>query len=121
MELSFGKLLIFVPDLATADEFYEGVLGLARADGGDDFRVLRGSDFEVFLFKCADPTTSAGYGEGAGSSMCFAVTNILESMEHLRDHKVQLLHDEPQPGPGLKYVAFADPFGTVHEIIEYSS
>ncbi len=121
MELSLGKLLVFAPDMELADEFYEGKLGLERVDSGDDYRVLRGPDFELILFRCSEATSSDGYSKQAGSAICFSVPDIVEAMRHLREKDVELLHSEPQSGAGLSYVAFVDPFGTVHEIVEYAS
>lgn len=121
MQISFGNLLVFVPDMEIADEFYEGVLGLERVKAGRDFRRLRGSGFDLVLFRCSARSSSDGYSEIASAAICFAVPDLKEAMTHLRERGVALLHDEPQTGDGLAYVAFEDPFGTVHEIVEYSS
>ena len=121
MEFSLANILVFVPDLEAADAFYEGVLGLRRERSGDLFRRLRGPNFELVLFRCAEAGSSAGYSDRAGSAICLSVPSIREAMAYLEEHDVKLLHSDPQPGDGLSYVAFEDPFGTVHEIVEYTS
>ena len=52
-----------------------------------------------------------------------AVMADTATLEALRDGDMKKLsfHAEPQPGDGLSYVAFEDPFGTVHEIVEFAS
>ena len=95
MRISFGKLLVFVPDMELADDFYGGVFGLDRIDGGEDFRIFRGPDFELLLFECEEANSPEGYSQRAGSAVCFAVPDILESVEYLRQKDVQVLHAEP--------------------------
>ena len=88
---------------------------------GEEFRNLWGPDFELVLFRCAEPSSASRYSEKAGSAIYFSVPDIRAAMTYLQEREVELLHSEPQPGDGLSYVAFVDPFGTVHEIVEYVS
>ena len=40
------------------------------------------------------------------------------AVELLESQGVELLHEVPSSGPEGRYVAFVDPFGTVHELVE---
>ncbi len=118
MQVSFGKLLVFAPDMALVDDFYGETLGLERIDGGDDFRIFQGEGFELIVYQCEEATTREGYSTRAGSCICFSVPDLEAAMAELRARGADLIHSEPQIGPNLRYAAFADPFGTVHEIVQ---
>lgn len=121
MQISFGKLLVFAPDMSLVDEFYGDALGFKQVDSGNDFRIFRGEDFELIVFRCDEAGSRDGYATQAGSCICFSVPDIEVAMQELREKGVDLIHSEPQPGPNLRFAAFADPFGTVHEIVELGS
>ena len=42
----------------------------------------------------------------------------MEAIRDLKSKGVKFLHSEPNIGPHSRYVAFSDPFGTVHELVE---
>jgi catechol 2,3-dioxygenase-like lactoylglutathione lyase family enzyme len=118
LQITLGKVLVFAPDLNVADEFYGETLGLKRAESGDQFRAFSGADFDMIIFKCDSPATPDEYSKQAGSTICFSVPDLAQAMVELGSKGVRFLHSEPQSGPNLRYVAFVDPFGTVHELIE---
>lgn len=118
MQISLGKLLVFAPDLVIAREFYGDVLGLSLTESTDTFLGFRGVDFELLIFDCDTETTPDGHSSVAGSALTFSVSNLEEAIESLRRSGTRVLHDEPQQGPHSRYIAFSDPFGTVHELVE---
>lgn len=118
MRLSIHSLIVFAPDLEVAREFYGETLGLELADHAEGHLRFRGSDFMLTVFSCAAGNEPGAYSAEAGSSAVFAVASIDAALAELEAKGVRLLHAQPQDGPLGRYVAFADPFGTVHELIE---
>ena len=112
------SLLIFATDLAVGRAFYHDVLGFEVIRESDSSIAMRGADFDLTLFKCEAVGSSDGYSTRAGSSIAFAVTDVGKSMTNLKSHGVEFLHGVPSSGPEGRYVAFVDPFGTVHELVE---
>ena len=118
LEISIGKLVVFAPDLDAAVSFYAETLGFSITDSGTDFRLFSGRDFELVVFACEESVTPSRYSECAGSAIAFCVPNLDEAIRDLESKGVKFLHAEPQTGPHSRYVAFSDPFGTVHELVE---
>jgi catechol 2,3-dioxygenase-like lactoylglutathione lyase family enzyme len=116
--LSLHNVLVFAPDVGAARAFYAGVLGLELERTTDDFLVLRGANFRLIIFACSRPTDPSGYSEQAGSAIVFAVPSLEVAVASLRANGARVLHSTPNEGPLGRYVAFADPFGTVHELVE---
>lgn len=119
MRLTFANVLVFAPDLSGARAFYGDVLGLAVEAETSEHVVFRGGDFQLTVFICeggdADPST---HSRCAGSAVAFAVESLDAAMRELRSRGVRFLHETPNGGPLGRYAAFADPFGTVHELVE---
>jgi catechol 2,3-dioxygenase-like lactoylglutathione lyase family enzyme len=118
LRLSLGKILVFAPDLEVARRFYGEALGLELEREAETRLSFRGADFELTVFACESSTKSEGYSREAGSSVAFAVTSLDAAISELSARGVRFLHDSPQEGPLGRYVAFCDPFGTVHELVE---
>ncbi|MGH7293102.1 MAG: VOC family protein [Myxococcota bacterium] len=118
MELRLNKVIVFAPDLERARQFYGDVLGLRLKRADRTSLAFEGDGFALTIFACARASEPSGYAEEAGSSVAFAVSSLDASIAELRRHGVRLLHAEPNEGPFGRYVAFADPFGTVHELVE---
>ena len=112
------SLLVFVPDLAVGLAFYRDVLGFEVTRESDSSIAMRGAEFDLTLFQCEALGSSDGYSTRAGSSIAFAVTDVEKAMADLKSHGVEFLHEVPSSGPVGRYVAFVDPFGTVHELVE---
>ena len=115
---TLDSLLVFAPDLPSAKSFYCQVLGLAVHDETDGHLELRGGDVRLLIFKCDSESSPEGYSTRAGSSVAFGVSDLDAEFRRLRVLGVTVLHDEPASGPVGRYIAFTDPFGTVHELIE---
>ncbi len=114
-------VLVFVPDLEVALGFYRGVLGLEVRRESNDHVEMRGDGFDLTLFRCEEGGAADGYSSRAGSSIAFAVDDVDAEARRLRGLGVSVLHDPPARGPIGRYVAFVDPFGTVHELVEATS
>ncbi len=77
-----------------------------------------GANFTLAIFSCARSAEVSDYSERAGSAIVLGVPSLEEAIAQLRVKGVHLLHPAPSEGPLGRYVAFADPFGTVHELVE---
>ena len=112
------QLMIFVPDLPAAKRFYCRVLGFGLGSETKNSLVFTGAGCELVVYKCAQPAVPRNYAAKAQSVLVFEVSNLEESLEHLRSHKVTILHSTPGKNGAGRYAAFVDPFGIVHEIFE---
>ncbi len=118
LELALEKVLVFAPDLQTARQFYGSVLGLSLDREGKDHLEFSGRNFTLTVFSCERSAPHEGYSEQAGSSVAFSVASLDSAMLELSGRGVRFLHSIPNSGPSGRYVAFVDPFGTVHELVE---
>lgn len=115
---SLHSVLVFAPDLAAARRFYVDILGFSIAVETDAHIELSGADFSLTIFRCESSASAEGYSERAGTSIAISTPDLAGEVQRLRSHGVTILHDEPASGPVGRYVAFVDPFGTVHELVE---
>jgi catechol 2,3-dioxygenase-like lactoylglutathione lyase family enzyme len=123
MDLSMHSVLVFVPDLDRARRFYEETLGLILGREGEGFLLFQGVDFQLAVFlgkseSSSSELSSRGYSQDAGSSIAFAVPDLDKAVAELLAKDVRFLHVSPNEGPIGRYMAFLNPFGTVHELVE---
>ena len=116
--VSLHSLLVFAPDLAAARSFYTQAFGLRTLNETDSHVELDGDAFRLIIFQCESDSAADGYSSRAGSSIAFRVADLEAEAERLSQLGATLLHTEPATGPVGRYVAFTDPFGTVHELVE---
>jgi catechol 2,3-dioxygenase-like lactoylglutathione lyase family enzyme len=118
-DLLVCKVIVFVPDLRAAEEFYAEILGLELRDKQNTFMRLQSGHITFDIFQCEHSSDVVGYSSRAGAAVAFSVQSISDAMCELRGKGVKLLHEVPNDAPdGSRYVAFADPFGTVFELVE---
>jgi len=118
MQLSIQSVLVFAPDLDVARYFYEELLGLSLDRLEEGFLLFHCTDFQLAVFLCEKESPSQSYSREAGSSIAFAVSDLDVAVAELTAKGVRFLHSTPNMGPIGRYVAFANPFGTVHELVE---
>jgi len=117
--LKLGRIHVFAPDLETAAAFYRDILGLRLVDTHDRLLRFAGENFEIDVFECERAADVHGYSRVAGSSVSFEVASVDHAMQDLRAKGVNVLHEVPNTAAdGTRYAAFADPFGSVFELIE---
>lgn len=116
--VTLDSLLVFAPDLPAAKTFYSQALGLAVLAETDSHLELHGEGFRLLIFQCESGSTPDGYSSRSGSSIAFRVTDLHAATTRLQKLGATILHEQPVSGPVGRYIAFTDPFGTVHELVE---
>jgi len=109
---------IYAHDLEKAAEFYSSVLGLKVKHKLPYIVVLDHEGVDLVLCQ-AEKTAQSSYPAGSGVVLGFPTRNLQESMKTLKARGIALVHGEPQEFPEGQYVAFHDPSGNVHELLEF--
>ena len=116
--MKLHNLVIFVPDFKTAKEFYIDILGFVLKTETENSLVLDASNIELHIFRCEKQGAAGDYSNESRAVFVFEVASIEETMKMLQGKGVKVLHDTPGENSSGKYIAFVDPFGIVHEILE---
>jgi len=117
--LSLNRVMIFAPDIVGARQFFGEVLGLDLMRADEQTLTFQGSGFVLSVFLCEDIDAPDRYSQRPGASVAFTVPSLEVAMSELAAKGVRFLHSAPKAGPVGRYVAFADPFGTVFELMEW--
>lgn len=117
-DLALEKILVFAPSLEGARSFYGSVLGLQLERETDEMLLFHTPGLQLAVFRCERDTSPAEHSKAAGSCAVFTVPSLDAAMAELRTQGVRFVHESPAHGPLGRYAAFADPFGTVHELAE---
>jgi predicted enzyme related to lactoylglutathione lyase len=114
------SILVFAPDLEVARHFYEQLLGLKLERMDESYLLFQGMGFQLAVFLGETESTADNYSREAGSSIAFAVPDLDAAVAELTAEGVHFLHATANEGPIGRYAAFANPFGTIHELVEAS-
>ena len=117
-----GKLCavsIYAHDLDKAADFYSSILGLKVKHKMPYVVVLDHDGVDLVLCQAEKPVQS-NYPASSGVVLGFPTPNLGDSIKTLKAKGVGLVHDAPQDFPGGQFVAFRDPSGNVHELLEFS-
>lgn len=114
--MKLNRIMIFVPDIPEARQFYSDVLGVKIAAESKTHLSFSGAGCEFMAYKCEKSTTIGDYGNEARSVLVFEVPDLEATLAHLRAHNVTVLHATPGENESGRYAAFVDPFGIVHEV-----
>lgn len=109
---------IYAHDLDKAADFYSTVLGLKVKHKMPYIVVLDHDGVDLVLCQAEKPTQSS-YPAGSAVVLGFPTANLAESIKSMKAKGVGLVHDAPQEFPQGQYVAFRDPSGNVHELLEF--
>jgi lactoylglutathione lyase len=69
----------------------------------------------------ADKPTRIDYPSVAQTLICIQTPDLSANMEELKTKGVEFIHQTPQNFPAGAFAAFRDPFGNVHELVEFRS
>jgi len=114
---------INVSDLDKAMDWYCKTLGFEISKEHYNYPVavdLIHEGCRLLLHK-ADKPTHIDYPDVAQTLICIQTDNIIANMNDLKSKGVELIHETSQNFPDGLYIAFRDPFGNVHELVEFKS
>ncbi len=119
--MNISAISIYVTDLEAATRFYTEVLGFRiERTLGDYATKLESASFSLLL--CAGATgLVAPPPYPSGVVLGLPTPNLEKRIEELRTHGARFLQDKPEPFPMGRFIAFVDPFGVTHELLEYQS
>jgi catechol 2,3-dioxygenase-like lactoylglutathione lyase family enzyme len=112
---------IGVSDMDQAIEWYCNRLGFEISKEHNYYPVaidLVHEGTRLLLHKAAK-STHIDYPNIAQTLICIQTNDIAASLDDLKSKGVELIHKTPLDFPAGKYAAFKDPFGNVHELVEF--
>jgi len=71
------------------------------------------------LLHKVDKPARIDYPNVVQTLICIETDDIHKSINDLKNKGVELIHKTPQSFPAGMYIGFRDPFGNVHELIEF--
>ena len=118
--LRVSVIQINVSDMDVAIDFYCNTLGFAvrSREAYPNVVVLEDPGMTFLLYRVEKPT-KIDYPNVAQTLVNFETTNLVASLDKLRRKGVDFIHSTPQACPVGVYAAFRDPFGNVHELLEF--
>lgn len=114
---------INVSDLDQAIEWYQKTLGFEVSKDHYHYPVAVDLVHQGcrLLLHIADKPTHIDYPNVAQTLICIQTDDLTSSMDDLKRKGVEFIHEKPQNFPGGVFAAFKDPFGNVHELVEFRS
>jgi lactoylglutathione lyase len=110
---------VYVSDLARAMDFYVQALGYeVEARYGSCIAQLRTTGVTLIIQELNPDQTMP---DRPCTVLAFRTSNIEDSMRQVVAAGGELLHDAPQPCPVGVYIAFKDPSGVLHELLQFSN
>ncbi|HWD26584.1 MAG TPA: VOC family protein [Rhizomicrobium sp.] len=116
--MKLGLALVIATDLARAEAFYGGVLGLVPKQRTTQHLVFAAGPVDLTIFQGTADAPPARHGETAATVFVFEVPYLDATIADLKAKGVPFLHTTPATGPLGRYAAFRDPFGNVLELLE---
>lgn len=108
---------VYVPNLARTVDFYVCALGYeVKARYGHCIAQLRTQGAALVIQELEEGQTTP---DRPSSVLAFRTDDIEESMKQVVAAGGTLLNEEPQPCPVGVYVAFKDPSGVLHELLQF--
>jgi len=111
---------VYVSDLDYAKDWYCKVLGFELAQDLPPLAAELRHEGIVFLLHQAKAPTARQFWTESMVTLAFATDDVHEAMKTLKASGVKLIHSEPQFSPLGDWFAFEDPFGNVHEMVQFN-
>lgn len=73
------------------------------------------------ILHTADKPAQIDYPYVAQTLICIETEDLIATVSDLKTKGVEFIHETPQKFPAGVYIAFRDPFGNVHELVEFKS
>jgi predicted enzyme related to lactoylglutathione lyase len=115
--MTISAISIFVSDLEAAKSFYADVLGYAVTATFDGYAAKLANEGPSLLV-CAGGPAKMGAPYPSGVVLGHKTANLETRIAELKG-RVDFVHTSPEPFPAGRYLAFTDPFGIHHELLEY--
>ena len=113
---------INVTDLNEAIKWYTEILGFEVSKEHyyppQAVDLIQKGDIRLLLYK-VEKQTIIDYPNQAQSVIIFKTTNLEKTMEDLKDKGVIFIYNKAISFPAGLFNAFKDPFGNVHEIVQF--
>ncbi len=113
---------ISITDMKQAEAFYVDTLGFEVMTRKYYPPVIpitqRGCAFFI-LSEGAKTPAPYEYDRAALTGLAFNTDDLAATMKRLRDKGVKFIVDEPRRSGTVRYAAFVDQFGNVHEVVEH--
>ncbi|MEE9410167.1 MAG: VOC family protein [Candidatus Heimdallarchaeota archaeon] len=119
--MKVGMVQINVTDLDKAIEWYTKVLGFELSEKHYYPPVavdLVNDGIRLLLYK-AEKETKLDYPNQSQSLIIFESDDISAKIKDMKEKGVELIYEEAKEFPAGLFTAFRDPFGNVHEIVEF--
>jgi catechol 2,3-dioxygenase-like lactoylglutathione lyase family enzyme len=111
---------INVGDMDEAIRFYCDILGFEVKDRQWYPHIVQlEHDGVPLILNKVDRSANIDYPDQAQTLLNIETEDLARAIEELRENNVELLHDTPQDCPVGIFVGFRDPFGNVHELLEF--
>lgn len=109
-----------VTDMERAIEFYCDTIGF-EVSSKEYYPAIVSLKHEPipFILNLVEKPVEIDYPRQAQSLLNIQTESLATAMEVLKAKGVEFVHDTPQPCPVGVYAAFRDPFGNVHELLEF--
>lgn len=110
---------IYVPNLQEAIEFYTTVLGFqVNKQYGSKIVTLVHGDLPIVLEE-VERSSYIPNSNTSGVVLGLKSEDIYQTFNHLKEHQVEFLVEEPTNCPPGKFIRFLDPFGNVLEYLQF--
>jgi len=111
---------INVTDMDLAIDFYCNNLGfeVKSKQYYPDIVRLDHEGFFLLLYRVSEPA-HIHYPHVAQTMINIQTDDLAASLRDLKSKGAELIHETPQACPAGIYAAFRDPFGNVHELLEF--
>ena len=113
--------LLVVHNLETSKQFYINILGLQFIEEHQGGVKLTLGSHVVLMFEGTKNTVDYQHGYHANATLIFTVTDLDEKIAELKQKGVQFVHASPHHNKWGRYIAFSDPSGIVHELMQWVS
>ncbi len=124
MQLEIAMNQINVSDLNKAIKWYTETLGFEVSQDHHypprAVDLVQKGNIRLLLYQ-VEKDTVIDYPNQAQSVIIFKTDKLIETMNTLKEKGVNFLYEEALRFPAGLFNAFKDPFGNVHEIVQFSS
>lgn len=113
--------LLVVHNIEISKQFYINTLGLQLIEEHLGAVKLALGHHVVLMFEGTSDAIDYEHGYHANSTLIFTVNNLDEKIAELKQKGVQFVHASPNHNKWGQYIAFSDPSGIVHELMQWHS